>query len=429
MTTVSIGVRIVLLTCSAASLWLGIYFLRLFWFTKTQTQDQIFFIAAFAVALGLIIVSFGPLQRRLSVLLSLISLGIGLMGVECALRFIEARTVGKSPDSKQTTSPAPVSAPAAHLWVNGASLCEAPPLPPPPLLPLGSISSTTMLCRYEDGQPALYATDPRGFINPSNIWDSAAFKAILVGDSFTQGFSVPPSDSYATQLRKQLGDVLNLGQAGAGPLMEWAILKEYTSHLRFQKIIWFYFEGNDFLDLKREKNNPFLNRYLTSSAYSQSLLSRQPEINQLLTDYSRSRNGERNAAPAPEKFRVREIIGLRTMRGRLGISFALLDDLKLFESILAQTADYARKNHATFHLVYLPAWERYALKSRSRPRKTEIRFLTTRCGAQFIDIEEVFSRQPNPLSLFHAPVNSHYNQEGHTLVSQTVLRALAGDSK
>ena len=75
--------------------------------------------------------------------------------------------------------------------------------------------------------------------------------------------------------------VLNLGYGHNGPLFEYVILREYIQK-NTKKILWLYYEGNDQSDLNVELNNKFLNYYLLDNKFSQKLITRQPEVDELI---------------------------------------------------------------------------------------------------------------------------------------------------
>ena len=101
----------------------------------------------------------------------------------------------------------------------------------------------------------MYDSDRYGFNNPNDQWDVKEINYLLLGDSFTQGYCVKEPNDIASNLRKLAnGSVLNLGQGGTGPLIQYAILREYLSK-KVQNIVWLYFEGNDNADLQTELNN------------------------------------------------------------------------------------------------------------------------------------------------------------------------------
>ena len=81
-------------------------------------------------------------------------------------------------------------------------------------------------------------------------------------------------------LRKNIksGGVLNLGQGGNGPLIEYATLREYLPLTKTERVLWIYYEGNDLLELSRELNNKILLKYLNNQNFTQNLYLKQSKI-------------------------------------------------------------------------------------------------------------------------------------------------------
>ena len=77
---------------------------------------------------------------------------------------------------------------------------------------------------------------------------------MLVGDSFAIGYCVERRSNIAGILVSKGSYAINLG-GGNGPLINFAVIKEYIELLKPKNIIWTYFEGNDLSDLKLKKNN------------------------------------------------------------------------------------------------------------------------------------------------------------------------------
>ena len=96
------------------------------------------------------------------------------------------------------------------------------------LFPLSAIANTrTILCN-ESGEYAYYESDRYGFNNPDNEWNAKEIEYLLVGDSFTHGACVDRPNDIGSVLRTLTNkNVLNLGYGGNGPLLEYAVLREY----------------------------------------------------------------------------------------------------------------------------------------------------------------------------------------------------------
>ena len=69
--------------------------------------------------------------------------------------------------------------------------------------------------------------------------------------------------------------MLNLGQTGNGPLIEYATLREYLPIKKTKRKNRIYFEGSDLMNLASELKNPILLKYFTDENFSQNLTSKQ----------------------------------------------------------------------------------------------------------------------------------------------------------
>ncbi len=149
------------------------------------------------------------------------------------------------------------------------------------IFPLSGISySKTIFCN-QAGFYSLYQSDRYGFNNPDKEWESEEVEYLLIGDSFVHGACVNRPNDMASKLRKvSKKKVLNLGYYGNGPLIEYAVLREYLKP-NVKKIIWFYFEGNDLINLKNELKNHLLLKYYNDSFFSQNLIKKQNQIDDL----------------------------------------------------------------------------------------------------------------------------------------------------
>ena len=69
--------------------------------------------------------------------------------------------------------------------------------------------------------------------------------------------------------------------AGNGPLMMLATLKEHLPRISAGIVLWFYYEGNDLVDLQTERKSALLASYLRSD-FSQPDLARQRDIDRAI---------------------------------------------------------------------------------------------------------------------------------------------------
>ena len=146
------------------------------------------------------------------------------------------------------------------------------------VIPLGGLSKSKTLHCNENGYFSIFESDRYGFNNPDNEWDNEEIEFFLVGDSFTMGECVNRPYDFGSVLRKlSKKSVLNLGYSSNGPMLQFAALKEYLDE-NVNNILWFYYEDNDLQDLNDTMNSKILNSYLDNKEFSQSLRSKQKEI-------------------------------------------------------------------------------------------------------------------------------------------------------
>jgi hypothetical protein len=100
-----------------------------------------------------------------------------------------------------------------------------------------------------EGRFLSYRTDENGFRNAPQIHQA---DIVFIGDSFTEGASVPEEDTFVQQLGKQgTHTVVNLGRGHYGPQQELIILRRYGLGYNPRVVIWQLFEGNDLSDATR----------------------------------------------------------------------------------------------------------------------------------------------------------------------------------
>jgi PAS domain S-box-containing protein len=316
------------------------------------------------------------------------------------------------------------------------------------LLPLAGVSSrVTVLCN-ETGEYVIYNSDQYGFHNPKAIWNEGRFDIAAVGDSFTHGYCVPSDKNFVGLLRQHYPATLNLGVSGNGPLSTLATIKEYLRFAKPRVVLWFFWEGNDLIDLKKERNSPLLMRYLEDN-FSQGLVHLQPDIDAALTAYieTAGRNVERHpeeedeAVTAAERIRViGAIIKLSNLRGRLGWSYGADgygtanetavtgDDIKLFQEVLSQAKMTISEWGGTAYFIYLPERDRYVhsrIANLDDKTRKEVMRIARSAGFSVIDINDVFQSQADPLNLFPFRRLLHYNEQGHRVVAEAVLESIA----
>jgi hypothetical protein len=305
-------------------------------------------------------------------------------------------------------------------------------------VPLGSIANAETVFCNETGEYVIYRSDRHGFQNPDGMWDAEPLAVGVIGDSFAQGMCVPTDRNFVALVRERIPNTLNLGIAGSGPLIQLAILEEYLKPLEPRHLLWFYFEGNDHLDLLEESRSALLMRYLRDDL-RQGLPDRQDKLDEALrelVDRAVDRALAEREEPEDPWWSPGELFGSVTRPLKLAQirrSLGLLDPVSrrpgpedfqsaLFRDIAEHIASTVASWDGQAYFIYLPARDRYANQA-EYPRE-EVLGAVREAGIPAIDLHEVFRAHHDPLELFPFRRFGHYTEDGHRLVAEAVLQAL-----
>lgn len=311
------------------------------------------------------------------------------------------------------------------------------------VLPLGGISDVLTVFCNESGEYVTYKSDEHGFHNPSGIWHADAMDIIAVGDSFAHGACVPSDKSFLGLIANRYPSTLNLGIDSNGPLTLLATLKEYGRTYRPKAVLWFYYEGNDLMDLNRERLSPLLMKYLGDS-FSQGLLERQDEIDRALIAYiGKAREAKQYEGKSVGWERIIKLHHLREFLALAQIRFqsdgaksdmentlaafatqATEQEMKLFRSVLLDAATTVGGWGGQLYFVYLPEWARYAKPELANKNREAVLGVARSLGLPIVDMHQNFSKERDPLALFPFRRLNHYNAKGHQMVAERVLQAL-----
>ena len=291
------------------------------------------------------------------------------------------------------------------------------------ILPLSGVSNAETIYCNENGYYSIYQSDRYGFNNPDKEWDNKETEYLIVGDSFTDGACVNRPNDIASVLRTLSNkSVLNLGYNGNGPLFEYATLKEFLNP-NTKKVIWNYYEGNDFYNLEFEKKNKILLNYLDNIKFNQNLKFRQNEIdilarqkiNKAINDTITIDNILTILKLEKIRIKLNNYLPKNQQPEYKGPSKAVI---KVFK----KTLSLAKKNSSKLYFVYLPEYSRYK-KNFDNTNYNLVKDIVIEMNIPFIDIhKEVFEKEQNPLKLFPFELAGHYNIEGYKKVAETIYK-------
>lgn len=236
------------------------------------------------------------------------------------------------------------------------------------ILPLSGLSNKFTIMCNESGYFNSYLADRYGFNNNDKIYDENEIFSIFVGDSFTHGACVNNQNNLISNLKSRNffkeKNILNLGYSGNGPLLSYAILKEYFNKDKNTKyVFWLYYEPNDLVELSREAKDSILNKYLNNFSYSQNLISKQDKVDIII-----------NKEILNQKKRYNSFLKINTNvnKSKL-ISFLSLDEtrrfifkltnrrynknieiINLFSLVVAHFKNFSYQENFELIFVYLP---------------------------------------------------------------------------
>jgi len=306
--------------------------------------------------------------------------------------------------------------------------------------PLGGIAKTVTVMCNQSGRYVIYTTDKHGFRNPEGMWNAAPLEIAAVGNSFAQGYCVPSDKDFVSLLRKQHPATLNLGMAGEGPLLMLAAISEYLVELRPKIVLWCYFDGDHLMDLQNEKKSPLLRRYI-EPGFSQRLFVRQKEIDRALWNYIENAEKLRITTQKPEQHKMFGQLVAHIKLSQLREKFGMLDnkealeaanELKgsttdLFQKVLLQAKSRVESWGGKLYFVYLPSWARYATNNPGivAMQRSKILNFVKDANVPVVDLHPAFQAHSDPLSLFPFRRFHHYNEKGHQLVAQEILKPIS----
>jgi len=291
--------------------------------------------------------------------------------------------------------------------------------------PLGGLMNEKHVFGNENGKWVTFKSDEHGFNNPAGSWEEN-IDVLIIGDSFSMGAYVDSEDNIASLLRKSGLKVVSLGYSSNGPLIEYSLLKEYSSFLKPKKVLWFYFEGNDLADLRNEIKSKKLIKYLNDDNYSQGLMKINNKINENLKNYIDNELLEYKKRNTVENSNFNFIKSIKLTNIRIKIKFLTKLPISTFEKILSKSNDYILNSlNSKLFFVYLPAYDRYS-KENTYPwpgmkYREDILSLAKSLEIETIDIHNlVFEKVSNPKSLFPFELPGHYNSEGYKIIADTI---------
>jgi len=300
-------------------------------------------------------------------------------------------------------------------------------------LPLSGISNYLTINCNENGYMATYQADRFGFNNIDSLYELNEIDAVLIGDSFVQGQCISQDKIISAHLNDLGLRSLAYANGGAGPLQEYAMYKEYADFKDPKIVLWFFYEGNDIINLKRESISQLYNNYYNNYSFSQDLISKQDQIDRYwkseLSIVIKNRNNFFNKIMRSSHLMAR--LKLYYNKLNMKIIYSSIEDRDyndyFIELIKKVKIDNSTKNRR-FIFIYLPQGERYYNRNIDM-LPTDKNKLISRLRDKDItvfDFDSIAKSLENPKSLFSGN-QKHYNEYGYELLSKELFNFLQSD--
>jgi len=341
------------------------------------------------------------------------------------------------------------------------------------LFPLSSISLRNTLYCNENEYWSEFKSDRFGFANDDEKYEKP-IKVALIGDSFVEGACVNKNETIAANFDKYFANTISFGKQGTGPLIQYAIFKEYVKVIKPKIILWFYYK-NDLENLHNELKNETLSKYLLQDSFIQNLIVKQNEIDCLLINFIiekkdlpindvenkckklnfkfNKKNQKQKKVTKHEfntniffqdneKFVLKNFIKLFKVRSLLGLK-SPTNEMKVFKEILSKVEKESKEWGGKLFFIYLPALHRYQYTSEYN-EKNFINYINYNTNINTIDLDRLFlSNDKDPINNFaiykytekslldkgmnHLVNNisiGHYNKIGYHNISNIIIREI-----
>ncbi|RVP52447.1 SGNH/GDSL hydrolase family protein [Sinorhizobium medicae] len=296
----------------------------------------------------------------------------------------------------------------------------------PEALLSGFPAAEVVLCTSGDGVVS-YTADRYGFNNPDDLYDDP-LDLMLLGDSFVEGFCLPPGDDLASQLRAGGIRTASIGIRGNGPLTELAALGRFGEILRPRRVMMVFFEGNDWENLERELAVPWLRTALSPDAdfgLQSAVQNAMRQARSILTEH-------RNAAVTSVDLLTRtalfrNFVALQQTLTRLGLVYPKITPSNPeFRRILHRAKQLTESWGGSFTLVYVPRIDRFMGPFSSDrpfdPLRIKVLGAAAAEGIEVIDLNPAIRAQADPL-LMYAP-DAHFSRTGAEFAASEILRGV-----
>lgn len=280
--------------------------------------------------------------------------------------------------------------------------------------------------------------DSHGFRNPEEL---STASVVAIGDSFLEGVLVPGDQLVSAQLAERLGvEVANLGQSGYGPPQQLAVLRRFGLELQPDAVVWFFFEGNDLLDvprferLLRERDQAAGARGLAARSFWRNLLQWADGV---VTDRANASGVEAHRRSCTYT-RAQSDQERTIYFAYPGVPLTSEDEasLQLAQRSMLQARDLAVARGSEFVVVYVPSNYRvyrdfcefpadgYGRDWRPNDLPARFEAWSRANGVAYLDLTPSLSRAAASGQLVYFVDDGHWNPKGHAIAAEAIAAFL-----
>ncbi|WP_457584450.1 SGNH/GDSL hydrolase family protein [Ensifer canadensis] len=292
---------------------------------------------------------------------------------------------------------------------------------------LSGFPNTSVVLCTPDNQIIKYTADRYGFNNPDDVYDKR-LDLMLLGDSFVEGFCLPPGEDLASRLRASGFSTAGAGIRGNGPLLELATLGRFGPLFRPRHVAMVFFEGNDWENFENELRKPWLREALSPSAHFGTQATAQQASLQARVIMNRNNSKPINFVDILTRTTMlRNFLALQQTFTRLGLIYPKAARvMPEFRETLRRAKTLTAGWGGTFTIVYVPRVDRFIGPFSADRVFDQLRTIVTDAaaaeGIEVIDLRQALEGHPDPARMY-AP-DSHFNREGAAFAADVISRYL-----
>ncbi|MFB0613846.1 alginate O-acetyltransferase AlgX-related protein [Aurantiacibacter poecillastricola] len=293
---------------------------------------------------------------------------------------------------------------------------------------LGGIPWSEVLQCSLDGEPLSYSADRFGFNNWDDIYDKP-LQVMMVGDSFVEGHCQPRPDTFAGQMREYRPQTAAIGMRGSGPLYELALIGRFGQELEPDWVAMAFYEGNDWKNLEREAEIPWLSEALLPDADFGSATPTDDQVERAQTVVRSWWNRDVSPGVVFERSSFfRNMLALNQVWRLAGLDYPrIAQDQPVYGDVLVRARELTESWGGQFVLVYIPQGTRYQgafdKSFAYDDMRDHVLADAEREGIEVVDLTDVFAEIDDPDLLY--ATDGHFSPYGSEVAAQALNAHIA----